>query len=524
MPTLQDSVPAMINKIQQQIKVFLWGTEIGTLSWNPSKDNSFFFFSPDYFRGHYDITPITHPKDAPDSHFAIMGENGNNGDPSKNIYQSLPPFLADSLPDKWGNAVFEEWFKSRGAQQQDKTPIAKLAFIGRRAMGALEFRPSQDIETGQVDIGELYKEALKYEYNLSQKEIPAGSTLTMAAFAAMGTSAGGRQMKAIISVADDGTIYSGYTALNPGLRHCIIKFNTPQYCLSETEMTYYDLAAAGGIDMMPSRLIEADGVRHFLTERFDREGGEKVFTQTLAAINPEADSYESLFATCDMLGLTYPEKEQLYRRTVFNFLMNNTDDHTKNFSFMMRKDGVWHLAPAYDMTFIISTNGIEPEGSHCISLGGKYYGITQNDLILFAAQQGIKNPQKIIGEIIAAARLFPEKAANNGVGTFFTNMICKRLTELCGVPISPGQDDLSVISKKGSIANNIYFRFNEKENRIILHANVNGSGKEVSFPRNNPTYEEILRLGMNNMPDREKKGIVQKNLLDIVDGREGHQD
>ena len=212
------------NKDTQTLSVTLWGVTIGTLQWNPRTHNSLFWFSPNYFEQGYDIAPITHPKATESPAIAIYGLK------EPKIYQGLPPFLADSLPDRWGNAVFDQWFKDEGLHEKDKTPLTKLSFIGKRAMGALEFHPIIDsgfYDNDKIKIDRLYEQAKMIEEQLAGKRIPTGEPLTRRALTAIGTSAGGRQMKAIIAIAPDGSIHSGQTSANPEYEHCLIKFNTP---------------------------------------------------------------------------------------------------------------------------------------------------------------------------------------------------------------------------------------------------------------------------------------------------------
>lgn len=508
----------MYNKLEQSIRVFLWGTEIGTLSWNQAKGNTYFFFSPDYFQEKYDIAPLTYPKDKASSRYAILGLNGNFGDPRLKIYQSLPPFLADSLPDSWGNMVFERWFKSRGLKESDKTPVAKLAFIGERAIGAFEFKPCYDIPSCQrVDLSSLYNEALVYQNTLQKKTIQVSDVISVDAFAGMGTSLGGRQMKVTVSVDNNGDFFSGHISGRSDMRSCILKFNTPRYSLCEIEKTYYDLACLCGIKMMPSELIFSKDACHFLTERFDRQGGNKVFTQTLAAINPDANTYEDLFSTCTRLGLNYIDKEELFRRTVFNFLLNNTDDHVKNFSFLMERNGTWNLSPAYDMNFVISANGIVPEVRHCIPIMGKVSGITKEDLLKFGRLQSIKNPGGIIDKVIEAAKCFPELARKNRIGDFFADMIANRISDLCGTKISMGIKPLIITSQTGDVVKNIVFLLNEKEDHIILQAEVNGTERKVYFSKNKLIFKKIMDNGMNNMGEDLKRQIIHNYIFSNMD-------
>lgn len=173
------------------------------------------------------------------------------------------------------------------------------------------------------------------------------------------------------------------------------------------EMAYYDMAKEAGISMMPSRLVHIEDRYHFLTERYDRHGGRKIHTQTLAAMNPDADSYDDMFEVCRRLNLPANEQSELYRRMVFNVLGGNVDDHVKNFSFMMDADGEWHISPAYDVTFSTNLDGAAYENVHSMSIiMGKVDGITEDELMQFARQNGIKNARRIVEEVSTAISHF----------------------------------------------------------------------------------------------------------------------
>ena len=149
----------------------------------------------------------------------------------------------------------------------------------------------------------------------------------------------------------------------------------------------------------------------------------------LAAVNPEAYSYEDLFSTCRQLSIPQDELNELFLRMVFNILSNNTDDHAKNFSFIMEKDGSWHLSPAYDLCFILKT-AATPEKRHEFSVRGKFEDITTADLLAFAAQNDIKNPSKYINRVKDALKDFRSLASANGVASLFIDIIGSRLREL----------------------------------------------------------------------------------------------
>lgn len=497
---------AKIKNIRNSIRVLLWGEEIGTLTWNMEKKQSYFFFSPEYFNHAYDLCPITHPKDDNSTRQAIYGPSMRDADPSGKLYQGLPPFLADSLPDSWGNLIFEKWFKDNGIAESGKNALTKLSFIGNRAMGAFEFAPMMDpdyYKDKEIDIAELYKESLIVEEELSQKAVKREDA-TINNIAALGTSPGGSRKKAIISIAPDQTIHSGKTATDKDWKHCIIKFNDPRYTISEIEKTYYDLAIEAKISMMPSRLMQIDGIKHFLTERFDRKDGKKILTQTLAAINPDADSYEDLFRTCRILDIPPAEMTSLFRQTVFNFLMNNTDDHKKNFSFMMDEKFKWHLTPAYDMMFIIADNAISPEKTHCMSLRGKYSGITEDDLIQFAIQNDIKAPESIIGDIRRVSMKFEEYARKNGINGYYTEMISTTLNELGRAKDLHQEKVLTIIGD--TELSDLKFEMTTTGN-IHLLATVNGERRKIVITSSKPLYKEIVDNGFNLMPAEKKAHI-----------------
>jgi serine/threonine-protein kinase HipA len=498
------------NKDIQTLSVTLWGVTIGTLQWNPRDGISLFWFSPDYFKENYDVAPIAHPKATASPALAIYGLK------EPKIYQGLPSFLADSLPDRWGNAVFDQWFKDEGLHEKDKTPLTKLSFIGKRAMGALEFLPVLDsgfYDNDLVKFNKLYEQAKLIEEQLAGKSISPGEPLIRRALTAIGTSAGGRQMKAIIAIAPDGSIHSGQTGANPEYEHCLIKFNTPEHALSETEMTYFQMARQCGITMMESRLIEVEGVRHFLTRRFDRKDGQKLFVQTLAAVNPEAHSYEELFRTCRELGIPKPEIDELFLRTVFNVLTNNTDDHEKNFSFLMSKNGEWHLAPAYDLTFTIATNGIEAETHHCMSIGGKYDDISIDDLLRLGRDNSVRNTEEVIKTVIEGTANFEILAAANGADSFHIELISQRLQKLRGA--SPVASSFSFVSENGHKVSKIRFERTTKGNIHFL-ALVDGREEKFVITTKKAVYQTILDSGFNRMPNEEKKALVEQYLLEKI--------
>jgi serine/threonine-protein kinase HipA len=173
------------------------------------------------------------------------------------------------------------------------------------------------------------------------------------------------------------------------------------------EMAYYQMAIDAGIQMMDCRLLEENGRAHFMTKRFDREHGKgKIHVQTFCAMRHydfnevTLYSYEELFETMRMLGLSYPEAQELYRRMVFNVMSRNCDDHTKNFAFMMNKSGEWNLSPAYDVCHAYRP-GSEWVSQHALSINGKRKNITRQDLLTVGKSMNIKNADEIIDKVSA---------------------------------------------------------------------------------------------------------------------------
>lgn len=172
--------------------------------------------------------------------------------------------------------------------------------------------------------------------------------------------------------------------------------------------------------MSECSLIEESGRAHFLTKRFDRVGGKKVHMQTLCGIAHydygihRAYSYEQAFNVMRALRLPYSDAQEMFRRMVFNVVVRNQDDHTKNISFLMGEDGVWRLSPAYDMGYAYNPDGVWTS-THQMSVNGKFDDITRRDLLECAARNNIKNAPQIIDGICDAASRWPAIAAECGV-------------------------------------------------------------------------------------------------------------
>lgn len=406
----------------------IWGQEVGRLYWHKEKRRAFFTYSQEFLSKGIDIAPLTA------SIFSPLSQRGLNhiGNTDK-MYSGLPEFIADSLPDRWGDTIFRQWAEAHHIPMRQLTPVDRLAYIGKRSMGALEFEPAYEKDHDfAVDLESLYQLAGEIFNERQEMCLSPDFPLHIESLYRIGTSAGGMRPKAIIAINDrTGEVRSGQANLSEEYTHYILKFNERKdFPYTLVEKAYYDMAKAAGITMMPSRLIVIDGQQHFLTQRFDREQGKKVHIQTLAAMNPLADSYEDLFTVCRKLRLPATEIKEQYRRTVFNILAGNVDDHTKNFSFMMREDGIWHITPAYDLTFTIDLDAPAYVNRHSLTAGGKNDEITPDDLLLLAQKNDIKDAGNIIDEVKSAITYFTDYANANGIDKRWTGKIEQRLREI----------------------------------------------------------------------------------------------
>lgn len=482
------------------LKVILWGQEIGRLSINPTNNRCYFVFNPN-IKDRYDVSPILLSKAHWNDTTPIYGDD-------RPKYQNLPPFIADSLPDSWGNTVFERWAKDNKIPRNKISPLYKLMFIGKRGMGALEYEPAINSfdNIRNVDLKSLYDLSIQVLEDRKIINIQQ-SDLTMQSLLAVGTSAGGRQMKAIIAIdKNTGRICSGQTDTLSDFDYYILKFGNPQMPTSEIEMAYYNMAIAAGITMEHCEIKEIEGIKHFLTKRFDRANGKKLHVQTLAAIYPDASSYEDLFAVCRVLKISESEVEEVFRRLVFNVIANNTDDHNKNTSFIMNESGTWHLAPAYDVTFIFNNIGNGAMERRCLSLCGKFDNIDIADLHNIAAECDIRNAAKIISDVALAIAKFPKYAKQYGISYRWSSIVWTQLKKhLIDFDLATSSDfcDLSqFIDARGRHFKNFDMSVNAK-GHFELTTEIDGTINHRFIRQNMPLYDKI------NHVDLESKMIQQ---------------
>lgn len=410
-------------------EVNLWGIRVGAVAWNESANHGVFEFDSEFLKLDLDIAPLKMP--------LAEARNGKRifsfSDLNPETFQGLPGLVADSLPDKFGNRLIEEWLTRHGRTVQSMNPIEKLCYIGARGMGALEFKPaiaSYDNTSEPLQVNELVRLAsdILHERDSLETKLESANSNGIEDIIRVGTSAGGARAKAIIAYnPKTGDVRSGQAQQAEGYEHWIIKFDGVNNDLlgdplgyGRIEYAYHLMTKECGINMTECRLLEEGGRAHFMTKRFDRVGTEKLHMQTLCGIAhfdynmPNVYSYEQAFQVMRQLRLPYPDAEELFRRMVFNVICFNCDDHTKNISFLMNKNGEWRLSPAYDVTYAYN-----PENrwlkQHQMAVNGKRENIYRGDLLKLASEMNIKKPLEIIASVQEAASKWMEFAERAGI-------------------------------------------------------------------------------------------------------------
>lgn len=492
----------------------LWGQEVGSIFWDERRKRSVFSYHPDFVKGDLDIAPLSASIRNPRNRLPIYGM------PNDEIFAGLPAFIADSLPGRWGNAVFDAWAAENHIRPSQITSVDKLSFIGKRGMGALEFEPAQEFSGQDRNflLSELYQKAMEILQGRENAAI-AGDDLTLNALYEVGTSAGGNHSKAVIAINEQtGDIRSGQVMLPEGYTYYLLKFaENKYYPLTQVEMAYADMAREAGIRMMPSRLIEVDGEKHFLTERFDRHNGQKIHTQSLAAMNPEATSYEQLMEVCMKLGLPYEEREETYRRAVFNILTTNVDAHIRNFEFMLEKGGSWHITPAFDLTFSCFNPHNQLDPYHYLSMSGKRTDIRHNDMVSFARTSKIDNPDKIIRQCVEAVLDFRSFASRYGVSDYWQDTIERHLAEMNPDLLSSlhhykPQAYEYVLEPDGIVVKDAHWEEMANGAKRLI-AILNGEEYKVTVSPKSARGREIAEKGGIRMSMEEQRKYVMEFLL-----------
>ena len=412
-------------------KVLLWDSEIGAVSWVEDRQVAVFQYDPSFIRSSIQLSPLMMPlRDLPYEFPAL----------SKETFKGLPGLLADSLPDKFGNAVIDTWLATQGRTAASFNSVERLCYIGSRGMGGLEFKPALRISHSKSDEIEVSKLVELSNKILDQRAGLAGvfsgtdDRDAIEDILRVGTSAGGARAKAILAWNPKTNEFrSGQVKIPSGFEYWIMKFdgvsNNRDKELSDPqgygmiEYAYYQLAVKAGIEMTECRLHHEGGRSHFMTKRFDRNAdGSKIHMQSLCALahvdfnEPALYSYEQTIQTMKRLRLSQSDLDQQVIRAMFNVVGRNHDDHVKNIAFLMNRRGEWRLSPAFDVSYAYDPKGYWTS-QHQMSINGKRESFSTLDLISMAKIAGIKNNRalEMLDRVITTMKSWPEVADNIGI-------------------------------------------------------------------------------------------------------------
>lgn len=408
-------------------EVILWGRTIGAVTLAEGDTYASFQYAQDFARSGIEVSPLVMPLGVVQYRFPEL---------PKQTFHGLPGLLADSLPDKFGTALIDAWLARQGRTPASFNPVERLCYVGARGMGALEYRPTlgpKPRESHRLHVEalvELASDILGQRNGLSTSfEDDEAREDALRDILRVGTSAGGARAKALIAWnPDTEEVRSGQVALKKGFEYWLLKFDgvagnrdkelDDPKGYGQIEYAYAKMAAAAGIHMMPSRLLQENGRHHFMTRRFDRgDKGEKLHMQSLAALAhydfnmAGAYSYEQAINVIRQLGLGIDAVEEQFRRMVFNIVARNQDDHVKNIAFLMNQRGEWSLSPAFDVTHAYNPNG-DWTAAHQMSANGKRDNFSREDMREVAKHARMKRGRAddIIEEVNAAVSRWPDFA------------------------------------------------------------------------------------------------------------------
>ena len=422
----------------------IWKHHAGAIAWDDSTGLGSFEFEPSFLKNNLDISPLKMPVTIPAGKIFSFPELRTSSS-----FRGLPGLLADLLPDRYGNALINAWLARHGRPQNSMNPVEILCFIGKRGMGAMEIEPAfpkGSDKAGKVEIDELVRIADdilsgRKEFSAS---LPEDEEKAMSDILKMGTSPAGARAKVLIAFNEaTGEVRSGQADAPKGFSQWLLKFDgvtDAQFGTSSgygrVEMAYYLMARDAGIEMTECKLLEENSRAHFMTQRFDREpGNKKIHMQSFFAMQHfdfndiNSFAYEQLFETMRALGLPYPQAEQLFRRMVLNVLARNCDDHTKNFAFLMTDDGKWRLSPAFDVCHSYRP-GSTWVSRQSLSVNGKRQNIRRDDFLSVAKQMNIKKAPAIVSDINRIVSNWHEFAEETKVSPELRESIYKTLVKL----------------------------------------------------------------------------------------------
>lgn len=403
-------------------EITIWGRAVGAVVENQLGE-VIFEYAEDFRKSGLELSPIHLP-------LTRLGPISFPHLQRIKAFQGLPGVLADCLPDAFGNAVIKRYFEQKGTPSAAMSPVQRLLYIGKRAVGALEFSPAIDRIGAGADealhIAKLVEEA--------RRIIDGDTDVAVPEMMQVGASAGGARAKALILWnKSQNRVKSAFAPMAKGDEHWLLKFDGvtggagghemvkefKPTDFGRIEFAYSQMARVAGIEMTETHLLREREFAHFMTRRFDRVGSDRIHMHSLGGLlHADYDvrqivSYEEYFRTIRELGLGQPAIDQAFRRMVFNFAARNQDDHVKNIAFLMGPDGKWTLSPAFDVMWAYGGNW---SASHNMTALGKDDGFTREDLLEVGRTFDVpENGAQILEDVEAALERWEPEAKDAGV-------------------------------------------------------------------------------------------------------------
>jgi serine/threonine-protein kinase HipA len=393
-----------IQKLAVQLDFYGKSLDVGTLAWSNDEPRAYFEYHRDFLDAPLPLAP-----------FKLAPVSGVIAAPYA-PFDGLHGLFNDSLPDGWGRLLLDRRLQKHNTDHRLLTPLDRLAFVGRRGMGALRYVPQKlfgEHTDSEIDLDWAAAQAEAVQAEVDEADVDRLQDI-------QGGSAGARPKIMVGLNADSGRVVADTGEdLPDGFEHWMVKFRSnadPKEVGSE-EYAYSIMAREAGLVVPATRLIRGDKDSYFAVRRFDRTPDGSTHTETVSGLleadhrAPQID-YETLLKVTRLLTRDERHVRQMFRRMAFNVLARNRDDHSKNHAFLLAKDGNWHPTLAYDLTL---SEG--PGGEHSLAVNGEGRRPTHKDML--AVGKGASIPDGEIKEILdhvhAAIDRWPDFAASAGI-------------------------------------------------------------------------------------------------------------
>lgn len=343
-------------------------------------------------------------------------------------FQGLFGVFADSLPDAWGNLLLRRWLSLKHLLPSQLNSLDRLSLVGENGPGALVYKPCEEEQSSNdvVDLDYLNHQVAEIISGESEKIIDE--------LFQKGGSPGGARPKiyAGFNPKTSELIY-GSNELPNGFSHWMVKFaaTADSTDIANSEIAYYHMAIAAGIQMSESKLLPGkSGAKYFATKRFDRQQTKRLHLVSAAGMfhddyeHSQLDYGTLIHETIELIK-DYRATEQQFRRAVFNVFAHNRDDHSKNFAFLMDEKGYWSLAPAFDLTFSSSSQGM-----HSTTCAGNGINPGTKELMSLAEHFSIRHGEQIIREVKSVIQEWEHFAHQANVQKTTVKTISAKLKEI----------------------------------------------------------------------------------------------